>query len=181
MNIVRNSQEYKIELIDNNGIKLLELKFIADEFVCIFYVQNPIVIKETDDPFLYNNLINIMKNNYIFSNDFNVKQKDLLIFLSDQAYDQENKKEIDKINRLIIKRINNKLSLSIYNPYLEENNIKKSFGLICFSTSGNGQFSKNIDTNTTLQTDLVIAFQNILNKNNPNHKTKLVKEKIIRK
>lgn len=174
MDLIRNNTNQKLELMDDNGEKILELGFFADEFVFNFFTNMPITISEFDDMFLYHNLKNIMDNDYDFQNKLSSK-KDKLIWFSDQYCNLEDKDETDRVNRLIIREDDNKLVLSFYNPYFEQNNINRSLAIIAFSPGCNGQISRNIVTGMNLQDDVVIAFQNIFNEKLPDKIKKLVK------
>lgn len=175
MKLERNEENNKLELIDNDGEKLLELGFFADEFIFHFFNKIPITISESDDMFLYYNLKNIMDNDYDFQNELSSKKDNELIWFSDQHCNLDDKGETDRVNRLIIRNNDNKLVISFYNPYFEENNIKRSSAVVAFSPGGNGQTSRNVATGATFQDDVVMMFHNIFNKTLPYKIKKLVK------
>lgn len=175
MDLIRNKTDKKLELMDNNGEKLLELGFFADEFIFQFFTKTPITILEVDDMFLYYNLKNIMDNDYNFQNELSSKKNNELIWFSDQYCNLDDKDETDRVNRLIIRNYDNKLVISFYNPYFEKNDINRSFAIVAFSPSFNGQFSMNVATGVPIQNDVVMAFQNIFNETLPNKIKKLVK------
>lgn len=156
MNLIRDKENSKIQLIDNYGIKLLELGFLADEFVFIFYTTTPIVLSESNDEFLYSYLQEIMDSKYDFSNKFSRKKDNEIIWFSDQYCDLENENEITKINRLIIRKEENKFILSVYNPFFEKNRIRRSYSLIALSPAGNGSYNRNIMTGTSFQDDFIV-------------------------
>ena len=174
MNLIRNENS-RLELIDNNEEKLLELGFYADEFIFNFFTKTPITISEADDMFLYYNLKNIMDNDYDFQNKLSSKKDNELIWFSDQYCNLDDKEETDRVNRLIIRNYDNKLVISFYNPYFEKNDIKRSSEIVAFSPGGNGQFSRNVATGMTFQDDVVIAFHNTFNETLPDKIKKLVK------
>ena len=64
--------------------------------------------------------------------------------------------EYDKIGK------DNKIYLSVFNPFCEQNGLVKNFNLVAFSPSGNGFLTKNLITNTTFQDDMVSAYQKTL-------------------
>ncbi len=175
MNLIRNKETKKLELIDSEGEKLLELGFFSDEFIFHFFTKMPIAISESDDMFLYYNLKNIIDNDYDFQNELSSKKDNELIWFSDQHCNLDDKEETDRVNRLVIRNYDNKLVISFYNPYFEKNDIKRSSEVVAFSSGGNGQTSRNDATGATLQDDVVIAFHNIFNEKFPDKIKKLVK------
>lgn len=163
MYLIRDLEQYKLELVDDKNIKLLQMKFIADEFV--IYVCNLVTITKDIDEVFYDNLEILMNNNYSFSNPYSKKTEDKIIWFSDEACDIEDKNEADKINRLIIRKENDCFHISCNNPFFERNRITKEYGVIVFSPAGNGQYSKNLETGTTFQDDMITLYRNTLNKN----------------
>lgn len=178
MKLIRDKEQYKLQLTDDNGVILLELGFITDEFVFTFYTTMPVVISEFDDEFLYNYLQSIMDNEYDFSNKFSTKKDNEIIWFSDQYCDLENEYETDKINRLTIKKEENKFVLFFDNPFFDKNTIKMSHAMVAFSPAGNGSYSRNLITNSSFQDDIIIAFHNIMNKKSLNKTVKLTRESI---
>lgn len=173
MNVIVDKEHYKIKILDNNSIVLLELGFVGDEFVFLFYTSDPIQIMQSECEVFYNYLNNIMKNNYVFADKFCMKEDNKIIWLSDQYGDLENESETDKIDRLIIKKERNEFILTCYNPYFEKNKIKKSWITIGFSPAGCGKFSRNTLSELSFQDDIILEFQNILNSKT----TKLIKSR----
>lgn len=152
-----------VQILDENENILLEQKYIADEFIWIIYNKQVIINKNENETF-YDELNKIMNNNYIFQKNIpSSKTKEKLIWLSDQYCDLEDEESLSKINRLIIQKINDKFIIKIENPYLEKNNLLKNINIISFSPSGNGYYTKNLDTGLTLQDDISLIYQNLIN------------------
>lgn len=142
---------------------VLEMKYVADEFVWIFNSKEMIIEKDSD---FYDSISFIMDNNYIFQENIpSFKNKDLLIWLSDQYCDIEDEDSISRVNRLIIERNDDKFILRVYNPFFEKYNINKSFYMISFSPLFNGFYSRNLDSGLTLQDDFCLIYRSILNSN----------------
>ena len=64
------------------------------------------------------------------------------------------------------------IQISFENPLLDELGRKKTNNFITFSPCGNGAFSKNINSGLTFQDDVVCLFENTLNYESDNKKTK---------
>ena len=165
MKLIRDYDNVQIELMNDDGFKVLEFGFMADEFICTIYTSDPIILSEEDDAALYTNLMHLMQNEYTFSTNLCMKTKDKIVWLSDQFGDLEDEEVTDKINRLVIEYQNNHFKISCRNPYLEKLGLKR-MSVICFSPAGNGIFSKNLKTGLTFQDDIIIAIRNTLNEKN---------------
>lgn len=152
-----------IELLNDNEEVILEQNFLADEFIWTIRTSKPIILTRDGNETFYDGLNEIMDNNYIFQLDIPSKKlRNRLVWLSDQYCDLEDKKSLKRINRLMIDRIEDKIIISVYNPLLEELEIKKDVNVIAFSPLCNGYFSRNINTGTTLQDDFVMLYQKLL-------------------
>lgn len=178
MTLIRDEEKMKLRIVDDDGIILLEFGFFADEFICTFYTFDPVVITESVDESLYDCLQDIMNNKYDFSNKLSAKNDNEIIWFSDQYCDLENEYETDKINRLTIKKEENKFVLFFDNPFFDKNTIKMSHAMVAFSPAGNGSYSRNLITNSSFQDDIIIAFHNIMNKKSLNKTVKLTRESI---
>lgn len=163
LKLVKDREEGKIKLIDENENVLLSLGFFADEFVYIFNTHNPIIITEDINSVFYSNLQEIMNNEYEFSTELSSKTDKEIIWLSDQYGDLEDKSVTDKINRLVIRKEDDVFIISHKNPYFVKNNIKRSSEIIAFSPGGNGIYSRNLITGSTFQNDIVNMYFNIMN------------------
>ena len=140
--------------------EVLELKFVADEFVWILNTKEFII--DSDSGLFYEELCSIMNNNYVFGNNICFKDNDRLVWLSDGYCDIEDEDSLSRVNSLIIEKRNDSFLIKIYNPFLEENNINRSFYLVCFSPLNNGYFSKNISSGLSLQDDFCLMYQRLL-------------------
>lgn len=156
-----NINQNRVEVIIDNSV-LIEMFYIADEFVWILNSKEIIVNKDND---FYDKLDSIMKNNYVFQNGIPSKKDDkMLVWLSDQYCNIEDEEELDKINRLIIKRKDNCFVISVFNPFFEKFNINKSSYMISFSPLFNGFYSRNVNSGISLQDDFCLLYQELLNK-----------------
>ncbi len=158
INVIDN----KIEIIKDDEV-LLEMYFIADEFIWVINACE-FVIDKNDE--VYYHIEKIMNNNYIFQDGIpSMKSNDILIWLSDQYCDIDDDEEINRVNRLIIKRENDSFRICVVNPYLEKNYIYKKNYIISFSPLFNGFYSRNIDSGLSLQDDFCVMYQNLLRRN----------------
>lgn len=180
MTVVRNEKDKKIEIFDETGVKLLELGFYMDEFTITLYTRKPVVISEEDDFFFYQNFLQVMNSRYIFSNEFSQKTDQEIIWFSDQYCDFDNKEETDRVNRLLIQKLDHKISVSFFNPYFEKVGITRSYGMVSFSPAGNGYFSRNLSTGSTFQDDIVTMFFHILNKEDLSKEVKIIEKSKIK-
>lgn len=146
--------------IKNNDLVLIEMFYLADEFIWI--LKSCDIVISNDDEF-YFELEKIMNNNYTFDNKYMFKNNELLIWLSDQYCDIDNEEEVNKINRLIIKKEEDRFVISVSNPYMESLNINGKNHVICFSPMGNGYYSRNLESGLSLQDDFCLMYQNLTN------------------
>lgn len=162
MEIIREQATNQVFIVDNSK-KQLETGRIGAEFVICVYTNNPIEITKELDKSMYYNLNQLLENNYIFdNNNLSYQEKNKIVWFSDCYCNIYDKNETDKINRLIIEKIEDKIKISYTNPYMKKKGFKKEQGVIGFSASGNGAYSRNIDTGLTFQDDVVLTFRKIL-------------------
>ena len=151
----------RVEIFNNDDL-VIEMFFIADEFVWIINSNNIVIDKDNE---FYNYISRIMNNNYVFQSGIpSMKNDFVLVWLSDQYCDIENSDELDRINRLVIEKYDNYFIIRVVNPFLEKMNINRKNYMISFSPLFNGYFSKNVDSGLSLQDDFCIMYQNIRNK-----------------
>lgn len=176
LDIKRDFENKKIVLYDN-GEKVFETGRIGAEFILCLYTNNPIVITKDVDECLYMNLSGLFENKYVFAKDWlSSKTENRIVWFSDVACDIENPVEVDSVNRLIIDKFDDEIQISYVNPFCEKCGIEKSYGnsfceecgikksiaVIAFSPAGNGFVTKNIDTGSSFQDDVVLAFRRAL-------------------
>ena len=163
MEVIRNKNERCLTFTHEDKV-VMDLRWLHDEFVWMVCSGVVIVTREDDEVF-YMQLNSLMNNDYQFfiDNKLSNKSKDRIVWLSDQYCDLEDKESTDRINRLIIERVNETFVIKVENPYLKENGINKSSYAIAFSPSGNGYMVKNIETGTNFQDDIVSLFNNTMN------------------
>lgn len=160
MKLLKDKEQ--IILLSDTGNILLEMKFFMDEFVINIY-KSPIIITKDIDVYLFENLKYLMQQDYEFQHNISsYKKKNKLLWISDQYYDIEDEDEVSRVNRLLIEDFEDKLEIKAFNPYFDKIRIKKIY-TIAFSPCGNGVYTKNIKKGTTLQDDIVLVYQNILN------------------
>lgn len=176
MELIRNLKECNICLNDNDK-KIFETNHIGAEFIFCLYTNEPIIITDNLDKYLYMNLMQIMDNEYIFDNNqLSYKLDNQIRWFSDQYCDIDDLRQTDKVDRLIIKRIDNTIQISCENPYFEKENIKKIRYIIAFSPSGNGFYSKNVNSGSSFQDDIIVAFKSTLTKEYNKAKMKVYKK-----
>ena len=144
----------------SNDDKVLEMKFIYDEFVWIMNSREMVIDK--NDLAFYEELHTIMNNNYVFGLDYCYKDSNKLIWLSDQFCDFEDIDSLNRINRLIIDRLDDRFLIRIHNPFCENNNINKSYYVVSFSPLFNGYYSRNMESGISLQDDFCLMYQKLL-------------------
>ena len=171
MFISRSEEDGVLRVHDNYKI-VLEMKFISDEFVCIINTDDKIEITKELDECFYEYLSRFMENRYLFNTPYSSKTPDKLVWLSDQCFNTDNPSEVNLANRLVIEKSENGFNISYQNPFFQSLGIKKASHLIAFSPDGNGHWSKNIETDLTLQTEFVIMVNNILRKKEIKEKRK---------
>lgn len=151
----------RVEVFNNDDL-VIEMFFIADEFVWIINSNNIVIDKDNE---FYNYISRIMNNNYVFQSGIpSMKNDFVLVWLSDQYCDIENSDELDRINRLVIEKYEDYFIIRVVNPFLEKMNINRKNYMISFSPLFNGYFSRNVDSGLSLQDDFCIMYQNIRNK-----------------
>lgn len=162
--LVYRCEDEKAIKINNNNNCILEMKFISDEFVVIINTDDKITITKELDPYFYNHLSRFMENRYIFNNPYSSKTPTKLVWLSDQYIDVDKPNGYDLVNRLVIEKVDDSFQIYYYNPFFKQLGIKKASHLIAFSPAGNGNNSKNIETERDLQTEFVSMVQDIFYK-----------------
>ena len=150
--VIRNDNIY---FYDEDGFEIMSIGFYMDECVWIFNTNKE--IKVIKDISLFCLLDDFMNQEYIFSNNIlqNYKDSNYLLWYSDCYYDLDDEASIMNVSSLTIKRKDDCFYLlpekAIDNRL---NKITKTY-CISFSPAGNGQYSKNLKTFNTLQTDFV--------------------------
>lgn len=152
-----------VELLNENDELVLEQQFHADEFIWVVRSKEPIILHRENNETFYDELSEIMNNDYTFQSGVpSLKTQNKLVWFSDQYCDLEDEESVRRINRLVIEKIDDTFRISVSNPFLEELNIKKSVYIIAFSPLYNGYFTRNTKTNLTLQDDMAVIYQKLL-------------------
>lgn len=135
---------------------IMIIDYSTDECIWYFYSNNIIEVDDTTN--LYKCLLQFMSQQYEFSttdsfNDY--KDEKLLIWHSDCYYNPDDDWSIKSVSKLNIKYENNCFKIWCEKPLDEIIDRSNKTHAIGFSPLGNGRFSRNTDTNTTLQDDFV--------------------------
>lgn len=140
---------------DDNDSLIMYIDHSVDDCIWFFNTDNVITIIE--DMELYNLLDNFMNQNYEFSNGIlkNYKDDNKLIWYSDRYYNPDDDFDIASVSCLNIIKENNCFKIWCTQK-LDEiiDRTDKTYG-IGFAPAGNGIYSKNINTNLTLQDDFI--------------------------
>lgn len=174
MIIERDTEQQIIYILNDENIIVAKLHFIPSFFLWEIYTKEPIIITRQTDEYFFDNLNWLMANSYSFTNKYSKKSENELIWFSEHCYDIENEKQCEVVSRLIIKKINENFYISYNNPFFEKNNIARK-GIISFSPNGNGFRSKNSDTGSSLQDDIINFFYSTLNEKNLKNNKRLNK------
>lgn len=158
MMLVKNREMRTFAFFHDNGEKLLEWSFLADELVWFFYTDQVVSIKKEEVPFLYEGLDAILHSTYQFSNPFCKQEGNKIVWFSDQTCDLEDERQTDTISRLTIEKVGEEIQLSVLTPFCVKNGIKRTQSLVAFSPGGNGFWSKSEERGETFQTDIALLF-----------------------
>lgn len=165
MIIERDIEQQIIYILNNKNIIVAKLHFIPSFFLWEIYTKEPIIITSKTDEIFFNNLNRLMTNSYNFANKYSKKSQNELIWFSEQCFNIEDEKQCETVSRLIIRKNNDEIYISYSNPFFEKNNINRN-GIISFSPNGNGFWSKNPATGSSLQDDIINVFYSTLGKKN---------------
>lgn len=155
-----------IYFYDNDNNEIMHIDYSTDECVWVFHSNN--IIKITKDMELYNLLYNFMNNCYEFGNDILLSYKDnnKLIWYSDCYYNPDDEWSLASVSCLNIEKKDEVFNIWCTKKIDEIIDRPHKFYAIGFSPAGNGKYSKNIISGSTLQNDFVnYIYQPLLNKN----------------
>ena len=150
---------------DEDENEIMHIDYSIDE--CIWYFNSSNVIKITEDMELYNLLDVFMKQNYVFGKELlqNYKDNNKLIWYSDCYYNPDDKWSVDSVSCLNIEKKDNCFNIWCTKKLDEKINRRNKTYSIILSPLGNGTYSKNCNTNCTLQDDFVVfIYQQLLSK-----------------
>ena len=167
--VVRNNTVY---FYDDMNFEKMYLDYSTDE--CVWHFNSDDIITISKDMEFYDYLNEFMSQNYKFYNDVlcNYKDENKLIWYSDCYYDPDNTWSVDSVSCLHIERVGEQFN--VWYTKRTDAQIDRFFKHydICFSPLGNGKYSRNLDTNMTLQDDFVMfVYQPLLE----NSKKKVIK------
>lgn len=150
----------------DNDKEIMYIDYSVDECIWFFNSNEPVLITENME--LYNPLNTLMKQSYVFDNEYlkNYKDENKLVWYSDQFFDPDDEWTLEKISSLNIERRNNGFYIWCDKKLDKRINRPRKTHTISFSPGGNGRYSKNLNTNLSLQDDFVIlVYQKLLTKN----------------
>jgi len=164
MELIRDFDQYKI-YIQQNDKKLIEFGFVGDEFVIIFYTDQMVPISRSVDPEFYDSYQKLLLNSYELSPSFSHQEEGRIVWFSDGYCDLGDKWQTDVKSRLCIEQREDQLVFSSINPFFDQYPYQNNPRVIILSPAGNGHYSRNRDTNMTLQDDVIAIHGNLLQKN----------------
>jgi hypothetical protein len=167
--VIENKTVYFYD--DNNNLIMYFDHSIDD---CIWCFDTDGIIKITDDMELYSLISSFMNQDYTFNDGLlkNYKDKNKLIWYSDCYYNPDDEWSVDSVSFLNIERKDNYFNIWCTKKLDEIIDRKDKTYCIAFAPSGNGVFSRNVNTGLTLQDDFVTLVYQPLIRN----KTKMLKK-----
>lgn len=159
--VVRGSE---ISFYDENQIEIMYMDYFNDEAIWCFNSSD--IINITSDMELYEPIMSLMGQQYIFNDNENLKcykNDSKLVWYSDCYYDADNDFSINSVSYLNTELDNNALKLWCIKPLDEVIPRKNKFHCISFSPLGNGRCVMNKNNGLTLQDDFVtMVYQKLL-------------------
>lgn len=162
MQLIRDLNQRRLYITEEDKT-ILEMGYEADEFAFIFPDDVVVPITEELDKTLYKSLNRVLDNSYEFYNNCGTQDKDIIVWLSDTAYDSDDEKARKRVNHLYIRREGNTIYLLAENPEAKEKGWPRRYKLIEFSPAGNGAFARNKETGSFFQDDIIQIYQQTLN------------------
>ena len=147
--------EKSIYFYDENGSALMHMDFSTDE--CIWFFESNKTITITPDMELHSLLNDFMQQEYIFSESplQNSKDSNSLVWYSDCYYNPDDERSVDAVSCLHINKKDDNFEVWCTKELDKKIDRPHKTYSICFSPGGNGNYSQNINTCSTLQTDFV--------------------------
>lgn len=146
----------RISFYDDSDNEIMYLDYSTDECVWCFNTNDAITI--TKDMELFERLKSIMGEQYTFSSHESLKDyknDNKLLWYSDCYYDPDDEWSLKSVSYLNIEYIDNSFKIWCVKPLDEIIKTSQRFHCICFSPLGNGKYSRNDLTGSTLQDDFV--------------------------
>lgn len=179
MQFFTNIDDNKINIVNNYGVTVSKLYFIPSYFIWEFSSEvspdKPIILSQEENEVFYENIKWLMTQSYSFPHKYSIKSEDKLIWFSEHCFDIEDEYECDITPRLIIEASNHCFIIYFSKPFIKNNNLPNNGASISFAPAGNGYLTKNLETQHTLQDDLINVFYNTLNNK------KIVANKVLKK
>ena len=159
MYLERDRKNSQLSLIDKDEV-VLSMRWFFDEFIWMINGPGIVEITRDVDEILFNNLCNLLNNEYKFyiNNKLSNQSGNRIQWFSDQAVDLEDELSTDRINRLTIERIEDRIIIAVFNPFFNKNGIVRRSYTVAFSPSGNGYLTKNVKSGMSFQDDIVSLF-----------------------
>ena len=154
-----------IHFYDAKNNEIMYIDFSCDD--CVWYFYSDDIINISMDMELYHLIDKFMNQHYEFNSDILIDYKDCnrLIWYSDCYYNPDDAISVSAVSCLNIERIHIGFKIWCTKKLDEIINRPNKSQMICFSPAGNGKYSKNVDTGSTLQDDFVTyIYQPLLNR-----------------
>ena len=147
---------------------IMYIDYPIDE--CIWYFNDGELITITKEMELFELLKSIMSQQYKFNDDEilkSYKNNIKLVWYSDCYYNPDNEWSKNSVSYLTIEYLDDAFMLKCIKPLDDIIDRKNKSHVIVFSPIGNGKYTKNIESGSTLQDDFVImVYQELLKKGN---------------
>lgn len=155
MELIKDKDKKEIRLVDD-GVELFSMSFFFDEFIWSFSTDVSIMLSRDVDEKFYDSLASIMNSKYSFGNNgLSSLSNDRLVWFSDQTCDFEDEEATERVSRLVIEKEDEYFKISIKNPFFTRMGINR-VKTVAFSPMGNGYYTKNEETGSTFQDDIVV-------------------------
>lgn len=167
MKVIRDLEQKRIFISSDDDQILMEFGFISDEFM-IHLFASQVSISSIDDSNFYDCFSQLFQFDYQFQNPYSKKENQKIEWFSDGYCDFEDSYSVDSMNRLSILEKDNSIIFSCRKPIFEQLGVERSDFVVSFSPAGNGSFSRNLQTGTFFQDDVIHTFWDILKHNHKN-------------
>ena len=154
----------KISFYDDSDNEIMYIDYPSDE--CIWYFNSSEVAIITEDSVLFEPIKSIMSQQYEFDNNevlHSSKDDNKLVWYSDCYYNPSDEWSINSVSYLTIEFIDGIFKIKCTKLLDKMINRKYKSHVIAFSPLGNGKYTRNIKTGSTLQDEFVInVYQKLL-------------------
>ncbi len=161
MRLVRDFEQHKMYLIDNNKV-LVEFFFLADEYVMVFYTKDRVAVTEDVNKDFYEMYNEVLSNSYIMNIPYSYQSNNRIMWFSDEYCNLGDNWETSVKNRFCLEKEDNTIYFSAKNPFFDKQDILKYPRVVIFSPAGNGHYAINRKTNAYFQDDIIMIHQKML-------------------